>query len=107
MWNPPGSPCEEPLNVLQSAVEESLGAVPQRLLLECPSWGNPYPPQTPQLVEAVPVSEARCWAVARVGESRASSRSFFTFTKTVGYIVDRSNFIEIVDEVILVYNSDK
>ena len=52
---------QEPLNVLQSAVEESLGAVPQRMKLDRPSWGNPYPPQTPQLLEAVPVSEARCW----------------------------------------------
>lgn len=50
---------KEPLNVLQSAVEESLGAVPQRMKLDRPSWGNPYPPQTPQLLEAVPVSEAR------------------------------------------------
>lgn len=50
---------KEPLNVLQSAVEESLGAVPQRSNLDRPNWGNPYPPQTPQLLEAVPVSEAR------------------------------------------------
>eukprot|EP00435_Cladocopium_sp_Y103_P071378 s163_g37.t1 len=50
---------KEPLNVLQSAVEESLGAVPHRMLLDRPSSGNPYPPQTPQLLEAVPVSEAR------------------------------------------------
>ncbi|CAK9054356.1 unnamed protein product [Durusdinium trenchii] len=51
----------EPLNVLQSTVEQYLGAVPRRSDAPRPRWAvAPYPPENPaKILEAVPVNELR------------------------------------------------
>eukprot|EP00913_Durusdinium_trenchii_P032680 g30589.t1 len=52
---------KEPLNVLQSTVEQYLGAVPRRSDAPRPRWAvAPYPPENPaKILEAVPVNELR------------------------------------------------
>lgn len=50
---------KEPLAALAATVSSSLGSVPLRRAAGRPPSGPPYPPQSPRLVEAVPVSEVR------------------------------------------------